>query len=171
MEHMRGGTRQAQLCSKHDLRAYGMPAELSSDPATIDLDWEDGWCRQVPPGDNRNRRLPHRTRVSALSPESWREGNSRQTSRRDSQRSSTTAQRSHAKSAQSSRNERANTKHPEPEVLDDDEVTAFVLSEVLKALRLHPEARTAVREYFNALEDQLEREWHQQLESEERDAE
>ena len=63
-----------------------MAAELSSDPATVDLDWADGdwageWCRHVPSGDNRNRRLPHRTRVSALSPESWREGNSRQTSR------------------------------------------------------------------------------------------
>ena len=55
--------------------------------------------------------------------------------------------------------------------MDDDEVTAFVLSEVLKALRLHPEAKTAVREHFNALENQLEREWLQQLESEGSDAE
>ena len=49
--------------------------------------------------------------------------------------------------------------------MSNDEVTAFVLSEVLKSLRLHPEAKTAVREHFKALEAQLEREWLQELES------
>jgi len=141
-----------------------MTAELESNPADIDGDWADGWCRHLRPGNNRNRRLPHRIRVSALSPESWREGKSRQTSRTSRQPSST-AQPSHPKSAQTSRSERTNTRQPEPEVLDDDEVTAFVLSEVLKALRLHPDAKTALREHFIAREDQYEREWLEQLES------
>jgi hypothetical protein len=140
-----------------------MAAEVSGDPLTMDLDWADGWCRHVSPPGNRNRRLPHGTRVSALSPETWRDENIRQTSRTSSQRS-TSGDASNARSPKTTR-QSTKAKQPEPEILDDDEVTAFVLSEVLKALRLHPEAKTAVREHFNALEDQLEREWLQELES------
>jgi len=55
--------------------------------------------------------------------------------------------------------------------MDHDEAVAFILSEVLKALRHHPDAKTAVREHFNALEDQYEREWLEQLESWNDDAE
>ena len=53
----------------------------------------------------------------------------------------------------------------DPEIFDQEQTTAFILSEVLKALRLHPDAKTAVREHFIALENQVEREWLQQLES------
>ena len=149
-----------------------MAAELSSALAMTDLSWAGGWCRHIPPGDNRNRRLPHRTRVSALSAESWRDESSRPTSRTSSQRSSSSAQPSHPKSAQTSRrSEPAYSSQPEPEVYDQEQTTTYILSEVLKALRHHPEAKTAVREHFCALEEQVEREWLQQLESGNSDAE
>src|SRR3954453_10942168 len=109
-----------------------MAAEPLSSLANIDTDWADGWCRHAPIGHNRNRKLTHRTRVSALRPENWRDSSSGHS--RPSQPGSTTTQQSHTKSAQTSRSESGKTNHPEPEVFDQEQTTAFILSEVLKAL-------------------------------------
>ncbi len=139
-----------------------MPAERSG-CLTLSRDWADGWCRSTAAAErqSRNPRLADTIRVPAL-------------------RTAATCQAcAHTKATGQPQYRQAQARHDVIQPATPEQTPAhrqpaaanqhgtiaqrylsnsFILSEVRKALRHHPEATTTVRIHFDELADRLEAE-------------
>ena len=148
-----------------------MPAERSGGLA-VSPEWADGWCRTTAPEDqSRNPKLADRIHVPALptaatcpacsSTKAPAQAQHRQTqARHDASHSNRNEARTETTTSEQT------TAHRQPAAAANEPgITArrymsnsFLLSEVRKALRHHPESLTALRIHFDELADRLEAE-------------
>jgi hypothetical protein len=158
-----------------------MPAERSGRLA-VSPDWADGWCRTTAAAsESRNAELAERIRVPALRTaptcpacartQALAGGQPRQTHASHNAphanwMATSLPPQSHAQGQmkQATTPEEA-AAHPQPSPANEHGTIAarylsnsFILSEVRKALRHHPEATGAVRTHFDELADRLEAE-------------
>lgn len=143
-----------------------MPAERSGCLA-LSPDWADGWCRTTAAGhQTRNPQLTDTIRVPALRTAATCQACAR--TRATGQPHYRQAQASHNASHKNSNEAAAaeqSAAHRQPAPANEHGSIAqrylsnsFILSEVRKALRHHPEATTAIRIHFDELVDRLEAE-------------